>query len=406
MVFGESAGGLNTGNLLLTPKASNLFNRACIESAIPLLSPYIEGRSKGKAFVDHFKSTGTDQEKIAFLRSLPIDSLVSLDDDPVSGGVVQSNWSPVVDDDLFSGQPKEIFQSGNYNHMPLIIGTNADEMSLNAPQTVTPSQMSVLINTLPQASRTKAAMLYPPGSTNEEAKASYIAFLTDAQFTATTRRTAQCVSVTQDEDVYRYLFSHVHTVAVLKPFGSYHGMELFFVFNTWENATLGSGIFFKEDDEKVQNNMLTFWTNFAKYGNPNGPDEVKWTRYDGPKDNYMDINANPVLKEGLRSEKCLFWDDLVHYDNCIDLTSTIETASQNENKIFVFPNPSTNSIKVSINGINNFDYQIHDLNGHTVIQNNFASTNEIIDISGLSPSVYVLTIHANGQVFSRMMVKM
>ncbi|TNF40822.1 MAG: carboxylesterase, partial [Bacteroidetes bacterium] len=35
MIFGESAGGVNVGNLLTTPLANGLFHRACIQSASP-----------------------------------------------------------------------------------------------------------------------------------------------------------------------------------------------------------------------------------------------------------------------------------------------------------------------------------------------------------------------------------
>jgi hypothetical protein len=61
---------------------------------------------------------------------------------------------------------------------------------------------------LPLALRSNANTLYPPGGTNAEAKDSYVGLLTYAQFTSTTRRTAQCVSLNQTEPVWRYLFSH------------------------------------------------------------------------------------------------------------------------------------------------------------------------------------------------------
>jgi len=40
MIFGESAGGVNVGNLLTTPMAKGLFQRACIQSAAPVINPY------------------------------------------------------------------------------------------------------------------------------------------------------------------------------------------------------------------------------------------------------------------------------------------------------------------------------------------------------------------------------
>jgi hypothetical protein len=133
--------------------------------------------------------------------------------------------------------------------------------------------------------------------------------LTDGQFTATTRRVARCISQNQTEPVYSYFFSHKHTVAALTPYGSYHGMELFYVFNNWENATLGTGPLFKAQDDSVQKAMLAYWTNFAKTGNPNASGLVNWPQYQSAPDCYLEIKATPDGSAcGLRTAKSDFWD--------------------------------------------------------------------------------------------------
>ena len=38
--------------------------------------------------------------------------------------------------------------------------------------------------------------------------------------------------------------------------------------------------------------MVDYWTNFAKYGNPNGKDEVTWTAYTAEKPEFMNLDAN------------------------------------------------------------------------------------------------------------------
>ena len=144
MIFGESAGGVNVGNLLTTPLANGLFQRACIQSAAPSINSYSDSKTKGIAFVDSFFTTGTNIEKIAHLRSLSSDSLMHYETSPLEGGIVQGNWKPVVDNVIFKDFPTRILQSGNFNKVPLIIGSNADEMSLSAPQTVLP----IMVNRL------------------------------------------------------------------------------------------------------------------------------------------------------------------------------------------------------------------------------------------------------------------
>ena len=133
--------------------------------------------------------------------------------------------------------------------------------------------------------------------------------LTDAQFTVNARRTAQCISMNQTEPVWRYFFTNKHTIPQLATYGSYHGMELFYVFNNWENTLLGSGILFKPEDEAVQDAMLNYWVNFAKTGNPNGAGMENWPEYNSSTDSYLEINATPDGSQtGLRTEESDLWD--------------------------------------------------------------------------------------------------
>jgi len=192
MVFGQSAGGVNVGNLLTSALAQGLFQRAGIESAEPLLSPYADAKTKGIDFVNGLAATGTDVEKIAALRATDWHSIIDTETAPVSGGIVQMNWQAVIDGVVFKTDPDSAFSSGQFNHVPLLIGSNADEMSLSAPAVVQPAMVTALVAaSVPAQYRAQALQLYPPGSTPDEAKVSYVQILTDAQFTSTVRRAAR-----------------------------------------------------------------------------------------------------------------------------------------------------------------------------------------------------------------------
>jgi para-nitrobenzyl esterase len=347
MVFGESAGGVNVGNLLTSPLATGLFQRAAIQSAVPVIETYATGTTKGTTYVNSFIATGTDADKIAYMRTLSSETLVANETAPISGGSVQSNWKAVMDGEVFTNFPVQSFQSGMFNKVPLLIGSNAEEMSLSTPATVTPGMVNLLINsTVPSGLQATAHALYPSGSTNEEAKVSYIGILSDSQFTATTRRTAQCVSANQTEPVWRYFFSYRHSIPALANYGSYHGMELFYVFNTWENTTLGSGVLFSANDEAVQDAMLAYWVNFATTGNPNGTGLTNWPQYDGTTDCYLEINETPNGTQcGLRTAKSNLWDSVVGFTPC---TSSLGTTpiSPIDTQLSVYPNPMVESVTV------------------------------------------------------------
>ncbi|MBI1306660.1 MAG: carboxylesterase family protein [Bacteroidetes bacterium] len=399
-IFGESAGGVNVGNLLTTPFAKDLFHKAIIESAAPSIGTYSTNKTMGVDFVDSFVSTGSDEEKIQLMRKIPSDSLVMNDKSPLAGGLVQMKWQPVIDKYIFSDFPQTIFQSGNFNKVPLIIGSNADEMSLNAPAVVPPVAVTALIKTyVPSSLQSEAQSLYPAGSNSTEARESYVAILTDAQFTVSTRRTAACISRNQTEPVYRYFFTHRHTVPQLEQFGSYHGMELFYVFNTWEDATLGSGIFFKPADDSVQKNMLKYWTTFAKTGVLN-----EWPLYNSKTDCYMELKATPNSNNcGLRTEKCDLWDDAFGFTPC---TASVNIDELNQSpEISIYPNPANGNIKIHFPGSETFKITFYTVQGQ-IAKSIEIKANTEIDISDLITGFYSVVINSDNNQFVGKLLKL
>ncbi len=390
MIFGESAGGINVGNLMLTPMAANLFQRACIQSAVPVVGDYNTVKNDGVAFVDSFISTGTDVQKISYMRTLPADSLVKDQESPLTGGTVGLNWLAVKDNVYFNDFPQQAIQNGNFNKVPFMIGSNSEEMSLSAPPTVLPGMVTLLINsTVPSSLQAQANTLYPPGTTTTQARQSYIGILSDAQFTANARRTAQCVSLNQTQPVWRYFFTHKHTVSVLAPLGSYHGMELFYVFNNWENTTLGSGPLFKPQDDSVQNAMLKYWVNFANTGNPNGTNLVSWPQYNASSDCYLDIKATPNGSQcGIRTAECNLWDNSIAYTPCIS-TIGINEVKNNKVTVLVYPNPSNGVFKLRVSGeYTQLEVYLYNAIGQLVHSQPMKSGENEINASHLSSGVY------------------
>ena len=69
-------------------------------------------------------------------------------------------------------------------------------------------------------------------------------------------------------------------------------------------------------DQNMTATMQRFWSNFAHYGNPNGPDGagvagVVWPRY-GQRTEYayLDLGVPSVAKRDLRRGHCDLWSSL------------------------------------------------------------------------------------------------
>jgi len=100
---------------------------------------------------------------------------------------------------------------------------------------------------------------------------------------------------------YEYQFSR--TVHGQEAQGAAHATEIPFIFGTfsvWQKRWS-----YDESDYQYAKLMQQYWTNFAKTGDPNGGNLVKWPKFDGTRRAYIDFtDAGPVVKEGLRRPVC------------------------------------------------------------------------------------------------------
>jgi hypothetical protein len=85
-------------------------------------------------------------------------------------------------------------------------------------------------------------------------------------------------------------FKRVGGKAAKTGFGSYHGIEMPYVFGTL--SELGS---FNDDDANVSKQVMGYWTTFARTGNPNGRNG-KWPRFDRATRSYLQIDVASVPK--------------------------------------------------------------------------------------------------------------
>jgi para-nitrobenzyl esterase len=87
-------------------------------------------------------------------------------------------------------------------------------------------------------------------------------------------------------------------------YGAGHGSEVSFVFNTL-NARWGNPGNPTPEEKELARIMNTYWTNFAKTGNPNGDGVPVWSLYDPQKEEILDIDlyGKPVSKPDYRKAR-------------------------------------------------------------------------------------------------------
>ena len=132
-IFGESAGAMSISALLGIPRSKGLFQRAVIESGPPFTHTRERAEVAAHSLTE-ILGLGTLDRRA--LESIPADQLVAatrtLGSRLPDPGEITLPLLPVIDGELLPASPVEMVANGSAAEVPLIIGTNRDEVTLFA----------------------------------------------------------------------------------------------------------------------------------------------------------------------------------------------------------------------------------------------------------------------------------
>lgn len=283
-VFGESAGGMSVCNQLASPGAAGLFDRAILQSGpcTPEINtaPLADALRTGSAYA---RALGCPEGDAACLRGVPTERLLTT---PVPGrrapGAVA--LPPVYGDAVLPRPPGEAFGAGQVNRVPLLIGNNLDEGTLFvAPiaqngKDVPLWQFWGLVAVLEgwNTPRVLASYLTRDYPTVGLAAA---ALVTDSLFACPVNDMSR--DLARVTPVYAYEFRdrtapvELRTNAAIPRYGAYHAAELVSVFGTRVEG-LADPAKFTPAQAELARTMRAYWTNFARFGNPNAGGLPDW----------------------------------------------------------------------------------------------------------------------------------
>jgi para-nitrobenzyl esterase len=313
-IFGFSAGGVSVHSLLTIPAAKGLFHKAIKESgggrdgvltgrpiskenADPLYA--VSAETIGINFARKHKIESTDAAALAKLRSLSVDEIVDGGQENDSSGV-RIYSGPILDGKLVVETAESAYKAGRQANVPLIIGNCGAE--IGGPFVSNANSKEALFTTFGELEAEAKAAFDPDGS---KAFTEIITkFNTDWVWGEPARMTAKTF-VAKRAPAYMYQFGFVpSTQRARAPYGAGHGSEVSFVFNTL-NARWGNPAEATPEEKELARIMNTYWTNFAKTGNPNGNGLPNWPLYDSQKDEILDIelDGKPVSKPDPRKAR-------------------------------------------------------------------------------------------------------
>jgi para-nitrobenzyl esterase len=289
-IFGESAGGIAVSILAASPAAKGLFQRAISESGgfanvvgrnIPTLKL---AESNGKNFLEKL---GARDIKAA--RALSADQIQKGLEQAASGGF----WA-VADGNVLPGDQYELYQAGRFNDTPVLIGTNSDEGARYSRPGITTEAFVKQIRDEYGPHADAILDAYPHATDAAAFKASKD-IIRDSWFAWYTWAWARLQSQKGKGKAYVYYFDH-RTPA--SPDGASHGAEISYVFGNLG----GRGGAPSAEDTALSNLMSSYWINFARSGDPNGPDLPNWPAFTEKEQKAMffdaDSSARPLPNMG------------------------------------------------------------------------------------------------------------
>ncbi|HKS83083.1 MAG TPA: carboxylesterase family protein, partial [Candidatus Acidoferrales bacterium] len=196
-------------------------------------------------------------------------------------------WWPNFDGYVLLGDQYKLYQQGKYNDTPILIGTNADEGALFVASTDMQKYKASVESGYGEFARNILAAY--PDTSNQQALRSDRDLMRDVTFAWSTWSWAKLQSDTGKGKVFLYYFNHRPQYPDLprfKDWGPAHGSEISFVFGNFTKGMPAT-----PEDRKVSEQLMSYWTNFAKYGNPNGKGLPQWPAFTNSKQQAMELDT-------------------------------------------------------------------------------------------------------------------
>jgi para-nitrobenzyl esterase len=322
-VFGESAGSVNIACLLTMARARGLFHRAVLQSgSLNLTRPPSTALDVARQILAELGISPVDTRR---LRDVPAKDLMAAAN-AVAGRSVIPPFSPVADGELIPAQPFAAIAEGSARGVPLIVGTNLEEMKLY--RFLDPSLEQLDEAALVQ----RCAMLFagagPDGRAQAERRVetyrsarrareedaspveTWLAISTDHIFRAGALKLAE-LHARHTPDVFVYQFEWKGKEPG-RPQGAVHALELPFVFGTLATSEIGAIAGRGPAAEALAGHMQDAWLAFARSGRPHAAGLPEWPAYAPPRRATMIFSDQPRLVDAPQEPERAVWDALLH----------------------------------------------------------------------------------------------
>jgi len=304
-IFGHSAGGMAVSMLAASPATKGLFHRAiCMSggSFAPLQTSNQATTGLGVPTLKVAESRGEDFLKklgaadIKAARALSAEAIQK----SIAGGMGGGGFRPAADGYIVPSDLYSLYQAGRFNDTPVLVGNTSDEAaSFGGSRNVTPEEFEKQIKSQYGPHADAILSVYPHSTDAEAAKASR-GVRRESSFSWNTWAWARLQSQKGKGKAFEYFFDYHAPNAD----GAGHGSDVPYAFQTL-GGPQGAP---KPEDLKLSDMISSYWVNFAKSGDPNGPGLPNWPAFKENDQKVMVFDAAPSARPVPNLEKLKAFD--------------------------------------------------------------------------------------------------
>jgi para-nitrobenzyl esterase len=307
LLFGQSAGSMNTCVLLTSPLSEGLFSRAMMLSgACSAVGTRVEARQAGIGVAAALGCAGV-ADVAACLRSRSAAEVtaapVSFDGSGVDAGYNGSD----IDGYVVPANPLARLKAGAHHHVPIIVSTTSDEYttlqtSAGYPIVSTESAYRAAIAKFYGASNVAAIVNLYPSDHYATINDAFVDLISDDSYTCPARSDLRAAAAGQSEPVRRAFFTHTFEMGRYRKYRAAHVYDTNFGFHNFGTIPVSAA------ELSFSDAMVGYWTAFAATGDPNGASRAAWPSYDATLDDALRLDESLSVIDHVHEAQCDYWD--------------------------------------------------------------------------------------------------
>jgi para-nitrobenzyl esterase len=225
----------------------------------------------------------------------------------VGSGMGGGGFRPAADGYIIPSDLYTIYQARGFNDTPILVGNTSDELGSfgGRGKAITAADFEKQIRSQYGPHAEDILAVYPH-STDTEAAKSQKGLSRESTFSWSTWTWSRMQSKQGKGKAFIYYYDYHAPNAD----GSGHGSDVPYAFQTLSGGRGGAP---KPEDLKLSDTISSYWVNFAKTGDPNGPGLPKWPAFTENNQQAMVFDATPSARPVPNLDKIKAFDAYISW---------------------------------------------------------------------------------------------